>query len=727
MKTTSAELPAELAALSDAALEEWLLNRLDHPAPAFEALTAILASFQSRGHREKAEACADLLHEALAQGGDEERLLALWELRAAWHAGELAFSAVCADRLGDALRNRPGMETLLGNAGFDRGLPAAEGLRRLRVLRGLKPGALCWEKTWGLGVVLDIAAFDQQVRIDFDNKKAHRMSLAHAAESLTVLPDDNLLARRRNDPAGVAEWVRTDPAGVVKSALRSFGPLGAQGLQELLAGRVVPEADWKRFWESARKALKEDPQVEFPARRGDHLRLQERPKAYDDAWLAALVNERDAAAILARIEEWKKTAPPGGAGLLPPAIHNRLDFILRNADPSQAAARVQALLLADDFGILSALRDASAQIAACSTPEPLAHLFRQLPVALIRRLLLFLDRQDREGAANLLFQILADIPQAAFNEALEWLLESGAERQLAELLRARTAAGQATPEMIFWLCRHAEFASRHGICAVSRLALEALNAAENDRIGGERLKARNQIRSLLEQSDWLAAALGAMGDLERRLVIGRLQQSPAWSAADRNALIHRLAQALPELQPLLAQEAAPAAAPERRFTSQHSYRERQAQLHQLITQDIPRNSQDIAVARSYGDLRENFEYKSARETQDILMRRRAEWETMLNAVTATDFEAFPTSAAGMGAGVTIAHEDGRRERFAILGEWDHDDRLGIISSKSRLAEALRGHKPGDRLSIPSETGSAVVTVVDVGGLTPEIKAWINGA
>jgi transcription elongation GreA/GreB family factor len=727
MKTNTPELPPELAQAGDAALEEWFLARIEQPDLPFDTLSAIIASFQSRGHVEKAETYADLLHDTIAQRRGEQHLLSLWELRAAWRGDEPAFAAVCLAKLGAVFAGQARMETLIRNAGFDRNLPAAECLRRLRVLCGLKPGALCWEKTWGLGSVIEILDFDQQVMIDFEKKKAHRMSLAYAAASLRLLADDDLLAKHHRDPEGFAGWVRQDPAAVVKSALQSFGPQSAPALQELLAGRIFPEADWKRFWDAARKQLKADPRVEFPAKRNDPIRLLEREKSYDSAWLSALASERDFDKILTQIEAWKDETASSGAPNIPPAIQDRLDFIIQGAGRSQAANRAHALLLADELGILDSLRNASAYIAALFAPEPIIHTVHQLPVAMIRRLLMFLRRRDKERTASLLFQALPDLAQSPFNEVVETLRNNGEEERVIELLRSPIAAGTATPEMVFWLCRHEEFVGQHTICAMGRLALEVLNAVENDTIIGERLKAKNQLRALLENPEWLPAALAAMEDLDRRQLISRLKRSSAWPTVERNAMIYRLTQPFPELKDSLAEESAAPAAKARRLTSKRSYMEREAQLHKLITEEIPKNSQDIGTARGYGDLRENFEYKSAREMQGILMRRRVELETTLHSTTSTDFEGFQIAVAGMGTCVTLAHADGRQDRYVILGEWDSDERLGIISSKSKLAEALVGHKPGDQIGIPSETGPITVTLAEVSGLPAKIKEWIKGA
>ncbi len=723
---------------NDATLEEWFLTHVQDAVIPIETLTTILRLFQSRGHLEKAEACADLLHDTLAQQRSEEALLSLWEMRAAWHTEDPAFTAVCAGKLGAFFQDHSRMERLIHQAGFDRNLSAIECLRRFRILRGLQPGVLCYEKTWGLGTVVDIAEFDQQVRIDFDKKKGHRMSLTYAAETLQLLHDDHLLARHHRDPQGVAAWVRKDPAGVVKSALQSFGPLSVPSLQELLVDRLLPGTEWKRFWEAARKQLKKDPLVEFPARRNESIRLLNREKAYDEEWLNALTAERDMDLILEQIETWKIAVAPAASDTMPQAIQDRLNFVIHGADlPSQkrsaqagkthAASRAHALLLADELGVLDGIQNAAGHISALFSPEIIIESVHHLPAAMIERLLGFMSRRDAGQTAERLCQILPHLALPPFNETVNFLRKNGAEPRLIDTLRALMTAGNATPEMIYWLCRHDDFVQTHGIGAMGQLVIEALNVVEASHISGERLKAKHQLRFLLEKSNWLPTALSAMADLERRHFISRLKQSPAWSAAERHALIHRLAQAFPELKSFLAEELpATASVVTRHFTSLRSYNARQAQLHKLITEDIPQNSRDIATARGYGDLRENFEYKSARETQGILMRRRLELETMLNKVTSTDFEEFPTTTAGPGTHVAVTHANGHQERYVILGEWDSDESLGIISSQSKMAQSMGGHKAGDQILIPTEDGPVRATLTEVSGLLAAIKTWIRG-
>ena len=111
--------------------------------------------------------------------------------------------------------------------------------------------------------------------------------------------------------------------------------------------------------------------------------------------------------------------------------------------------------------------------------------------------------------------------------------------------------------------------------------------------------------------------------------------------------------------------------------------------------------------------------------QTILLRREAELQQMLSEVMPTDFSGFPSDLAGVGTGVRIAFPDGRRESYFILGEWDRDERLGIISSTTRMAQSLDGFKPGDDVTVPTEHGESPAVLEDVYDLTDEVRAWVT--
>jgi transcription elongation GreA/GreB family factor len=118
----------------------------------------------------------------------------------------------------------------------------------------------------------------------------------------------------------------------------------------------------------------------------------------------------------------------------------------------------------------------------------------------------------------------------------------------------------------------------------------------------------------------------------------------------------------------------------------------------LVEKKIPANSKEIAIARSYGDLRENHEYKAAKEMQKLLMKHKSELEVQLVRARGTDFANSKTDAVGIGTIVRATDlEANQPEHFTILGAWDSEPEKGIVSYLSPVAQALLNHKVGDQV------------------------------
>lgn len=709
------------------AQEEWLLANAQDPAIPIQSFCVVLNQLHAAGHMDRAESGADLLFEALAARRDDAALLALLGLKAAWHAKDPPFAATCAKHLIMFFQKDPATLALIPHAGFNKKLPATECLRRFALLRRLRPEALCYEKTWGFGAVAELDAYAHQVVINFEKKKAHRMALAYAAETLDVLDDDHLLARRHRDGQAFDDWLAKDPGGVIICALRSFGPMSAVKLQELMIGLLMSAEAWKKFWDAARKQLKQNPLVEFPARRTDPLRLLEKAKSYDAAWLKTLRAERDFNHILKLVEDMQTALTADARNdELRETVEDRLAFVMLGASKLHWGQAAQASMLGRELGITWRRLDINDYAAQFLQDTVFLDTLRDLPARRLQSFFAFVHEIGGERALALFFRVLPETALSALGEMIEYLQAAGQMPKVLATMRELIGADRASCEMVYWLCRRTDLAEANGISTAGNLAMEALSLLEARDATGERLKAKHQLRALFEQPPWLKTALDSMSAGQRHDFMRRLKHSTAWAAIDRGAILARILKLYPELSVVLQDEAAVAPAPAARLTSLRSYRERQALLHKIVTQDIPKNSQDIAVARSFGDLRENFEYKAAKETQGILLRRQSDLESQLASVKSTDFEQFPATVAGPGTCVTLRHADGKTNTYYILGEWDSDEARGILSSRCKVGEAIMGHRPGDTATIPSETGNTVCTLVEVGGLPPDIKAWIRG-
>ena len=543
------------------------------------------------------------------------------------------------------------------------------------------------------------------------------------------MDEEHLLARRHRQAAELAEMVKSNPAEVVRITLRSFGPVTAPRLQEILTAEgIVGAAGWKPFWDAARKALKNDPLVLVPAKRNEPLQVLEREQSIDESWFKGLGGERTTEGVFARLDQLESASTP--AELTPAGRHavgERLAFILRGFGDRDAAVRARVLVAARQWQVDAAQVDTLREAAQVRVQDTFLAATLGLTSRRLEAFVRFLMEQDRPATLELLTGALPQMTLSVLNVCIELLLAEGEEARIAALFRDLVGMRKAGVEVLFWLARRPDRLAAWQLGTTGDLAFQVIQALEKT-YNGERLRAANQLGELVEGREWLEAASGTMNEVQRTSFVRLLKASVGRVPVDTHAMIGRLVMAHPDLARLMedrAQEEGDGRV-KGGLTSWRSYRQRQEQLQKLINEEIPRNSNDIAVARSYGDLRENFEYKTAKETQGILLRRQAEMEADFAEIKGSDLSGLPCDVAGIGTRVVLRHDDGSVQTFCVLGEWDQDTERGIISCSSKMGQVLSGHKPGDRVEVPGEHGNVSVVLEEVSALPEDVIAWARG-
>ena len=710
--------------------EERFLAGIAAQAIPVDALMDTLRAVYAAGEQEQADSLAELLQDALADRDAVRDGARLLDMRAAWHAGDPGFGAAALQAAVRMLGKGKAGERLAGALGFGTGLALDEAFARLRTFIRLDPGILCRDKTWGFGVLRRVDAFYLQVEIDFAKKPGHLMSLAYAVEALELLGDDHILVRKHKNPEAIKALAQSDPAELVRIAIRSYGPMNATRLQEVLAEGFVAEAEWKTFWDAARKKLKADPLVDMPGDRKSPIRLRDKPKSYDGAWFAALGRERDMERVLALVAEAETNAPEALAEPAHRAVAGeRIAFVVRGAGERQPGLMMRGLMAARRLNVDAAVVSIGPLTESFLSPDALLRTAKELSASDTEAFVRHLVAHDRERLLKVLVELLPNMELTLLNAAMDLLIQEGRDAECADRLRGIVAGRKETVELLWWLCRRLDLVSAWSVCAVADLPFLVIQALQAE-YSGEHLRAANQLAVLFQQSAWLEQTVTPMNEVLRRDLILKLSDQKLLLPIDSRSVMAKLIRMFPALSRIFeatAEDSGAQAQVQAGFTSWRSYAARQAQLERLVNEEIPKNSKEIGVARSYGDLSENYEYKAAKEHQRLLMRRKMELERDLETVRGTDFAEYPKDVAGMGTAVAIRYADGRVERYHILGEWDQELAMGIIACGSRMAQSLAGHRPGEEVSVPSDSGDVRCTVTEVSDISDAVKQWVKGS
>ncbi|MDX2347525.1 MAG: transcription elongation factor GreA [Nitrospirota bacterium] len=135
------------------------------------------------------------------------------------------------------------------------------------------------------------------------------------------------------------------------------------------------------------------------------------------------------------------------------------------------------------------------------------------------------------------------------------------------------------------------------------------------------------------------------------------------------------------------------------------YEALQAELTRLRREERPKVIQAITEAREHGDLKENAEYKAAKEHQQFIDTRMAELEYKLGSAQVVEISTGESEIVVFGVTVSLLNMESQEgKRYTLVGEDEADIKNGSISVQSPIGRALIGHRVGDIVEVHRPAG-----------------------
>ncbi|PLX84376.1 MAG: transcription elongation factor GreA [Desulfuromonas sp.] len=140
----------------------------------------------------------------------------------------------------------------------------------------------------------------------------------------------------------------------------------------------------------------------------------------------------------------------------------------------------------------------------------------------------------------------------------------------------------------------------------------------------------------------------------------------------------------------------------------------QDELKTLVRVERPKVVQDIAEARSHGDLSENAEYDAAKDRQGFIEGRIQELNDKIARAQVIDPAEIDSDKIVFGATVTMVDVDTDNEvTYQIVGEDEADIKQGKISITSPVGRSLIGHECDDEVQITVPAGVKTYEITDI--------------
>ena len=141
-----------------------------------------------------------------------------------------------------------------------------------------------------------------------------------------------------------------------------------------------------------------------------------------------------------------------------------------------------------------------------------------------------------------------------------------------------------------------------------------------------------------------------------------------------------------------------------------------ALLERELKVDLPK---EIQRARELGDLRENAEYKAAKERQEIVNARIAMLKHRVGEISMINLDRIPHGRAGFGSTVHLLEPSGSTIIYRLVMPEEADVEKGMISTSSPIGRAILNKEEGDAIKVTTPNGAKsfeltkVITIHDV--------------
>ena len=574
-------------------------------------------------------------------------------------------------------------------------------------LSQLAPGNFCIHKSFGAGKVIDWDLPGKKVTIDFEKSTGQTMELQFAFQKTEWIGPEDFRAKKIEQLEELRSLSKSDPLALIVHLLESHGgSMTGDALEKELSGAVIPEAGFKKWWDATKKALRESRLAAVPQKRTEPIVLRVGDRSPAEALVADFEAARDIKGMIRALE-----AIAADIGAFENDTES-LKRLLNDIDEgAKKAARVQLgqalqLVAARDevIGSSKALElDPSAvrlsDLLLSADPTRLAEEAGALPSGRQRAVYEAFPNAFAEDWVSKIVQVFDRVGARGVTEIARILQERESMPALVTHLRSAIARRALGPDALIWVCRERKGPSQEIFSADVGAAV--LNLLENDHLSdGPRKTSR--LQSLLGDDKSLLTDLVEIMDINEARNFGRrLLDCPVFGDLEKKSLMARIIKARPETAELVNGVNAKRPA-EVLLVSWESLEKKKAELDDIIRNKIPQNLNDVKIARSYGDLRENFEYKSAKDLEKYLGLRRNALEKEIANSRGTDFKGSDASKVNIGTVVTLTNIAGVEIVMTVLGAWDSEPETKTVSYLSEVGKVLVGREPGDTVQVRDE-------------------------
>ena len=579
-------------------------------------------------------------------------------------------------------------------------------------------GNFVYHRTWGVGRIAGIQG--DEIRIDFAKKRGHSMSLKMAVDALQTLSKDHIWVLKatckkeelRAMIKGSEKELEEKIIWTLKTIIKSFpDSCDMKRIKAELSPALLTAGEWATWSGKAREILKANPDFGVSVENSDLFIVRDRPVTVTEKLYNEFTAQRTFYDRVSAIKDYvnNKKADPGSEFFT--EMVSYFTAFLRpgqNQDVEQVAA---SYLLINELGanknyshLKSVLTVGFADIfAGINNP---GELYKSLKDSSLKKGFLdniMLSINNWPDIFIKLFPfadmsfIIEKLEEAGHNDKISsmcaYYFENFREYREAVVWLYTNKWGKNKNEVKDWFTQAGLSVEKQLITLIYILGI-TYRDIENHKDTIENRKINKRVHNCLFKDGGLQEFIASSDEDSITRIFTFLNDVKDLDPQDKLNLRSKILDKYPGFKFLGGTEKKVSRG---LMVTQVMYEEKKRQLTHIMDEEIPANSKEIEYALSLGDLRENAEYKAAKEKQEQLNSQVAKLKEDIERAQLFDPNSINTSRVSFGTKVLLVNEtSGGREEFTILGPWESDPNNRIISYLSPFGSAILNKTAGER-------------------------------
>ncbi|GHT80487.1 transcription elongation factor GreA [Spirochaetia bacterium] len=571
-------------------------------------------------------------------------------------------------------------------------------------------GNFVYHRTWGVGRIARIQG--DEIVIDFAKKRGHSMSLKMAVNSLQTLAKDHIWVLKATEKKTAEkenplhDKVKNDPVWALKKVIKSFdNSCDIKRIKAELVPSVLSAGEWTTWSTKAREVLKSNPSFGVSPDNIDLYTVRERDISIEEKLYNEFKAERN---FFDRVQTLRSFVTQKDVELDSEYFTEMFAYFsgyLRSRNQVTEQVAASYLLVKDLAG-----------------RYPHLHLENGLQLEFLKIFndiedpaAIFLNLKDSKLKEDFLHNIQLFVPSwpdiyiklfpyALSSSIIANLEKEGYEDKLVAMVQDCYENYREYREAVVWIYKNlrktpwfekTDIPYEKQLISLVYIMELTYREIENHRETSENRKINKQVYTILFKDGVLYDFIDTVDTDTILRIFTFIEDVKDLDPADKIKLRSHILDKHPTLKFF--------GDTEKTFTTRGlivtraKYDEKQRQLARIMDEEVPANSKEIAFALSLGDLRENAEYKAAKEKQEILNSTVAKLKDEIERAQLFDPKTVNTNRVSFGTKVVLLNNaTGKEEAYTILGPWESDPENRVISYLSPFGGTILNKKPDEK-------------------------------